>query len=502
MKKRILKIIFSVAAVCAVGCSILLSACSRKTTLLEENIVEDKYDNYYEIFVQSFCDSDGDGCGDLNGVTQKLDYIRDLGYTGIWLMPIHPSPSYHGYDVMDYLGVSPRYGTIEDYENLVSAAHEKGIKVIIDLVVNHTSSEHPWFKAALAGDAKYSSYYTFSTKAQEGYHQKNGKWYESWFDAGMPDLKLSNQSVRDEIENIMKFWLEKGTDGFRLDGVKYYTYPSTNDGIEFCGWLQTTAEKYNENAYLVGENWSGRGNIAEFYESGMDSFFYFDTAGTVTAAINTNSATEMWVLMKRCSESAGEYVPAPFLSNHDNGVGRFTGRVGRDAEKAKFGYGLLSMMTGSTFTYYGDEIGMVARNGNNDQDLRVGMLWDNDKTNLTVPPSGASADYSYIFDGVKEQLADADSILNYYKVCNNARNAIPAIMRGKTERISYDDESVLKLKKIYNGQTVTVVINFATENKTVEGVEGTLAQGICVTGKISQSGSTLKMPKYSIAILT
>ena len=158
-------------------------------------------------------------------------------------------------------------------------------------------------------------------------------------------------------------------------------------------------------------------------------------------------------------------------------------------------------MSGCTFTYYGDEIGMVAKNAQSDPDLRVGMLWDNKKTNLTKSPPGASADIEYIFDGVKEQLADPGSILNYYKRCNNARNAFPELMRGAAERITVDDENVLAFKKTYNGETVTVVINLSEEKKTVEGIQGLLAQDICVKGSVGRSGTKLTMPMYSIAIL-
>ena len=169
MKKKLLKILsLSVATACACTSLFAFSACGGEPevelTFLEENIIDDNYDNYYQIFVRSYHDTDGNGIGDFNGVTEKLDYIRDMGYTGIWLMPINPSPTYHGYDVTDYYAVNPDYGTMADYENLVEKAHEKGIKVIMDLVVNHSSNQHPWFKAGSAfqngngGDSKYAGY--------------------------------------------------------------------------------------------------------------------------------------------------------------------------------------------------------------------------------------------------------------------------------------------------------------------------------------------------------
>lgn len=505
MKKRLL---WAIAAITlALLFALSLAGCSNSSKLLKENIVDDNYDNYYEIFVYSFCDSDGDGYGDLNGVTQKLDYIRDLGYTGIWLMPINDSPSYHGYDVRDYYAVNGKYGTLEDYENLVAKAHEKGIKVIIDLVVNHTSSTNPWFVSAVnykngrSTDATYADWYNFSTTSKSGYRQNGKIYYEGQFDTSMPDLNLDNEAVRNEIENIIKFWLQKGTDGFRLDGTKYYYGTSGNSQcVEFCKWIKETAVKYNENAYIVGEAWDTASTIERFYKSGADSFFYFPghgpTGSLVTAVRAPEGLPTYWSLLTKMTEVAGDGIPAPFLGNHD--TARVAGILSRNVDNIKFAYGLLSMCSGNTFTYYGDEIGMLG--SANDPDKRIGMLWDNDKTGMTRTPPG-STKQEYAFDGVKEQLEDENSILNYYKRCNNARNAFPALMRGTPERIAYDDDFVLVFQKSYSGQTVKVIINFASAEKSVTGVDGKLARDICVDGSVKKSGSTLKMPAKSIAIL-
>lgn len=490
-------------------CSCLfVSSCSAKPSLPEENVIEDKYDNYYEIFVYSYSDSNGDGIGDLNGVTQKLDYIRDMGYTGIWLMPIHPSSSYHKYDVSDYYSVDKSYGTMEDYDALVEKAHSLGIKVIIDLVVNHTSSSNLWFlkavSAAKKGDteAPYYDFYNFSTKPQSGYsmYGTSGVYYECRFDKGMPDLNLDSENVRREISDIIGYWTSHGTDGFRLDACTSYYTENMPKSIEFCGWLQNEAKKYNSDAYLVGEVWSSENIIANYYTSGMDSFFGFQASqadGFINGTfLSSSPADSFWRGIERTNAMVGQYISAPFLCNHD--TGRIAGIAGRKEEKIKFEYGLLSTLTGSTFTYYGDEIGMIGSGV--DPNKRIAMLWDNSKVGLTMSPPGCTVN-EYIFDGVKEQQADESSILNYYKTCNRVRNAYPSIMRGTSERIGYEDSQVLIMKKSYRDETVTIVINFSEEEKNVAFSEGKLQASICVSSNVTQKGKSLVMPGYSIAIL-
>jgi alpha-amylase len=185
---------------------------------------------FYEIFVRSFCDSNGDGIGDFNGITEKLDYLKNLGVTGLWLMPINPSPSYHGYDVTNYFAVNPDYGTIADFKTLVSEAHNRGIRVIIDMVLNHTSSQHPWFIAAQDPNSPYRNFYIWSdTKpvysgpwGEQVWYPTITGYYYAIFSQSMPDLNYRNTEVTAQMENAVKFWLETtGIDGFRLDAARH-----------------------------------------------------------------------------------------------------------------------------------------------------------------------------------------------------------------------------------------------------------------------------------------
>lgn len=329
--KRLLNVILSVALFFSVG--LCAWGCGEKEAslpLLEENIIDDKYDNYYEIFVYSFCDSDGNGTGDLRGVTSKLQYIRDMGYTGIWLMPIHPSPSYHKYDVTNYKAVQRSYGTIEDFEELLSKAHSLGIKVILDMVFNHTSSAHQWFLSAVQSAAngdtqgEYYDYYNFSDEAKTGYTEYNGSgvYYESRFVSNMPDLNLDSKNVRSEISDIMKFWLEKGVDGFRLDACTSYYTDDKEKSIAFTKWIKQEAVKYNPDAYIVGEVWTTANIIEEYYATeSADSFFCFPTAdstGYINRLFNSSTpAQSYWTALEQINSMSEGGIAAPILDNHD-----------------------------------------------------------------------------------------------------------------------------------------------------------------------------------------
>ncbi len=268
----------------------------------------------YEIFVGSFYDSSGDGTGDLRGVMEKLDYINDgnlssgssLGCTGIWLMPVFPSPTYHKYDVTDYTGIDPAYGTMEDMDALIAACHDRDIRLILDLPVNHTSSEHPWFLAAaeylrehgeaaakalsegdgtlpadLYAECPYLDYYSFAAEKLQGYEPLPGTdfYYEARFWSGMPDLNLDSEAVRKELAEVIRFWLEKGIGGFRLDAVGYFYSDDSGQSIEFLRWLNDTAKAVSPDAYLVGEVWENQEVYARYYASGVDSLFDFAFAG-------------------------------------------------------------------------------------------------------------------------------------------------------------------------------------------------------------------------------
>ena len=300
MKKisKILSLVFVLYSVFALaGCLTKTTTTQNKRKTEELVLSDDKYRNYYEIFVYSFYDSNGDGYGDLNGVTQKLDYVKEMGFNGIWLMPINSAVSYHGYDVTDYYSINSKFGTEEDLVNLLNAAHSKGINVIMDLVINHTSTSHEWFKEAaryIRTNGKpggtYGNYYNFSKSSLSGYSKlpDTDYYYEAQFWSGMPDLNLDSTTVRNEIVNIMAHWLNLGVDGFRLDAVTSYYTNYTQNNVEFLDWLYKEAKKIKPSVYMVGEAWLNLDTqVRKYYDSGVDSFFLFPSAQASGATVKS-----------------------------------------------------------------------------------------------------------------------------------------------------------------------------------------------------------------------
>lgn len=521
MKKRLSLIILFILALSVV---FSLTACNNDGLVKDDGeYVYDKYRNYYEIFVYSFYDTNEDGYGDLNGVTAKLDYIKDMGFNGIWLMPIHPSPTYHKYDVTDYYAIDKLYGTLEDFDNLVSEAHKRDISVILDLVVNHTSTSHQWFKDATAavkkGDLnnKYAQYYNFTDKKTDDFTQVSGTnyYYESRFWSGMPDLNLNNADVKKEISDIMKYWLvDHKVDGFRLDAVTSYFTGNVARSVEFLSWLNDEAKSIKEDCYIVGEAWEGTdGQIKAYNDSGIDSCFLFTGVANAKMSeffsdLSTKPGEDFsdWLIYLQSFYDG--HILAPFLSNHD--IGRAANAFGRSRiTRIKMGAGLLAMMNGATFVYYGDEIGMV-HSGTSDPNKRIAMLWeemdDFYEGQCWNRPDGADVvnEFSYNYPSVKTQSEDEESILNFYKQAFNIRAKYPEIARGEVKKIDCENKYVSIIQKTYNGKTCTIVINLnpteTAEIQTSEEWGGMVARLMADSGKVVHSDGKLSMPAFSIAI--
>lgn len=505
-------------------------------------MIDDNYRTYYEVFVYSFCDSDEDGIGDLQGLLSRLDYINDgddttdtdLGCNGIWLMPIHPSPTYHKYDVTDYYGIDPAYGTMEDFQELLAACDERGIKVIMDLVLNHTSSGHPWFVEACEylcelgtaepdpSECPYVDYYHFSKEPGDGYCQVEGcNWYyEARFWEGMPDLNLDCEALREEIAKITQYWLAMGVGGFRLDAVKEYYSDSAPDSIAFLTWLTDTVKSQKEDAYLVGEAWLNLNAYAQYYESGIDSLFDFHFAGAegvIAKVLNGSSAGRYGEAVASLDGIFGQYnedyIDAPFYTNHDmaRSAGYYTGE---NADcRVKMAGAMNLFMSGSAFVYYGEELGM--KGSGKDENKRAPMYWSKDESAEGMCDGPADMeDFEMKYDSLAEQEQDASSIYSYYKKAIKIRNQNPEIARGTVEYLEQvSGESVCVLKKTYDGSELLLLFATGAQPQSVDlsGVElnghavddTTQIRGMLLTGEEQArvDGAAVTMPAYSVLAL-
>ena len=490
---------------------------------------DDNYRTWYEIFVYSFCDSDGNGIGDLNGIRSKLDYLQELGINGIWLMPIHPSTTYHKYNVSDYYSIDPAYGTMEDFDLLLQECQSRDIHVILDLVVNHTGYAHKWFQAAAdylkklpqgqepdPEDCPYVDYYTFSKEQRSGMRILNGtEWYyEAMFSHDMPDLNLGNPEVRKEIEKVMAFWMEKGVAGFRLDAAKEFYSGKTSMNVEVLSWLQRTATAIDPDAYMVAEVWEGYTTIADYYASGITSIFNFafgEASGKIISVIRgagnpktvSSYATALETADKAYGAKNPNYIDAPFLSNHD--VGRIAGFCAQDPSKTKLAGAMNLFMSGSAFIYYGEEIGMVG--SGNDPSKRAPMYWNAERNNgTTQPPPECAIPETYPFGSLEEQRGDDASIYNYYRQAIAIRKAVPAISHGRTTAEKpLNIGCVSAFRKTWEKEECIILMNISQEGASVDltSYEGwSMAAQLCTGAeKCAADGAILQMPAYAVAVL-
>lgn len=533
MKKMI-----SALLVILIALSCVLCGCSGDGEPVETNEVlasTDKYRTYYQIWIGSFCDSDGDETGDFEGIISKLDYLNDgdpntgddLGVDGIWLSPMMPSYSYHKYNVRDYFEIDPEFGSLEIFDKFMAECDKRGINVIIDLVINHSASDHPYFLQACdelreGKEDGYAKYYNFRKGADTVHTRRvtdTNYFYEGQFSSEMPDWNLAYDGTREYFEEIVKFWLDRGVDGFRLDAVKYFTDENT-DGIEFMTWFYDMAQKYNPDVYMVGEDWESASTIYDQYKSGIDSFFNFKFATSTGDYIMTgrNGMTKSFVNgLKRYNENISKRsetaINANFLTNHD--MPRVSNTL--EAYEQKFAAQLYLLSPGNSFTYYGEEIGIEAPNTTNDASYRTAMIWDNNNLpNIYV--NGVAEVEPNALGGVEQQLKDTNSLLNAYRRIIKLKNQNPEIARGTITDVLESDDVYLGGYYIeYEDEKLLVVHYGGDETLELEITEEMLAdaefRGGCVATNASDYGakdedwkvkftdSKLSMPPMSTAVL-
>ena len=453
-------------------------------------------DVFYEVFVRSFADADGDGIGDLKGLTDKLDYLHELGINGIWLMPVHSSPSYHGYDVENYKSINPQYGTMADFDALMVKANQLGIKVILDLVVNHTSKTHTWFKQACSSkDSPYRNFYLFAPRDSVKYYIEHNRvpsittyndyeWhtvesgttnykYYGAFSSWMPDINPENTTVMDSIYSAARFWLEKGVYGFRLDAIKHmYQQERSQQNIDFWKNFYSCLKSIKPDVYLIGEVLSAADMVSIYYKA-LDYLFNFDSWWKLEWALNANVgryyANDMQTCFLQFKTYNENYINVPKLSNHDED--RTMSKLGHSWPKVRLAAAVMLTMPGQPYIYYGEEIGMRNMKTNGDEYVREPFLWeakatDAYRTRWRVSTTNTDANVPPL----SVQQADEHSLYNVYASLLKLRNTYPALADGNFTYLPYsslpDALSVYTRQK--GDQSLMILHNFGTAEISYE----------------------------------
>ena len=478
---------------------------------------------FYEVHVRAYCDSSGDGKGDIKGLISKLDYIKDLGVDCIWILPIYPSPlKDDGYDIADYYGVHPDYGTLEDFKELVKQAHQCGLKIIADMVLNHTSDQHRWFQESRSSKSSpFRDYYVWSETDKKyedariifldteesnwTYDEPTGMYYWHRFYASQPDLNYDNPAVRKEMKNVMKFWLDMGIDGFRADAVPYLI---EREGTN-CENLPETHAILKDFRAFLDQNYEGKILLAEAnqwpedvrpYFGDGDEFhmgFHFPLMPRVYMALRTGDASSIHWIMDQTPDIPDNTQWCTFLRNHDEltlemvteeerqwmwseyapdprmhlnlGIRRrLAPLLDNDHRKILLANAIIYALPGAPIIYYGDEIGMgdniwlFDRNG-----VRTPMQWNADKNagfsdanpdNLYAPVIDTD-EYSYREINVEAETHDPGSLLNKMRHLISLRKSKPIFAVGTYEFLAKDQPNCLVILRSYQNQNVICVNN-------------------------------------------
>jgi alpha-glucosidase len=517
---------------------------------------------FYEIYPRSFADSNNDGIGDLNGITSKLDYLKDLGVDAIWITPCFPSPQVDfGYDVSDYENIDPMYGTLADFDKLSNEAHKRGIHVILDLVVNHTSDQHKWFVESKSSknSAKRDWYIwrdgkgpgqppnnwtsTFGGSAWK-FDPKTGQYYYHYFYPEQPDLNWRNPAVKDAMFDVTRFWYKRGVSGFRLDAVDtLFEDPNLRDNPvkpgknafgdpiqekkynvklpevhEALRGLRKVANEYN--AVLIGETWTADiAELNEYYGKGNELQLPMDFLFT---RVDKLSPAEFRKQIAAVNSASGW--PTFVISNHD--IPRSYDRYGdgqHNDQIAKLMAALYLTLRGTPILYYGEEIGMKTTPPTRREDVkdpigqkgwpkekgrdgeRTPMQWDTGenagftkgKPWLPVPATAKT-------HNVTEESKDSDSILSFYKQLLKVRHTNKELLDGNYLSINQNDPNVLSYLRVYQDQAVLVSLNMSGNPQNVNyqlsknGFKS--AKNLVATRGASSKGDVVTLEPYGVFI--
>lgn len=480
---------------------------------------------FYEMYIRAFCDSSGDGNGDFQGAISKLDHVKSLGVDCIWILPMYPSPlKDDGYDVADYYDIHPDYGSLEDFKAFLDAAHQRGLRVVIDLVMNHTSDQHPWFQSARKDpDSPYRDYYVWSDTGTEyadtriifldveesnwTYDPEAGQYYWHRFYSSQPDLNYDNPAVHEEMLNAVRFWMEMGIDGFRADAVPYlYEREGTNcenlpETHQFLKKVRRLMDEEYPEAVVIAEANQWPEDLLPYFGDG-DEFhmcFHFPIMPRLYQALKSGDKTPIIEILARTPAIPEGAQWMTFLRNHDEltlemvtpevrewmwqqyapgprqkqnlGIRRrLTPLLDNDKRKYRLMNGMFLSLPGTPIIYYGDEIGMgdnvwlPDRHG-----CRTPMHWNSGRNGgfsaaeNTYFPAHTDDVYGYQHVNVAAQEQDADSYLSLTRQLLSARREQPALQNGELAWVDTGNKALLAYTRTTGEEQVLVLINLSDQ---------------------------------------
>lgn len=491
---------------------------------------DDNYRVFYEIFVGSFSDSNGDGIGDLRGIINRMDYLNDgddnsgvsLGVEGLWLSPIFKSGSYHKYDVNDYYEIDPDFGTEEDLKELLEICHERNVKVILDLVINHTGNLNPWFIAFVAAHRKgdtedpYYNFYTYYTQgdaapAGRTFAQVSGTndFYECNFSGSMPELNYDSEAVRQAVLDVAKYYLDLGVDGFRFDAAKYIYFGDNAQSVEFWKWYIAELKAIKPDVYTVAEVWDSDSITDQYYPAlNCFNFTISQAEGLISQTAKAGDVNKYTAYIQnyvnKVTALNSDAMIVPFIANHD--TDRAAGYLTVASGQMKMAANLYILSSGSPFLYYGEELGLRGSRGgaNTDANRRLKMEWGDDDT--VQDPQGTSYTSTRVDFTAAEQMGKSDSLYTYYKELIMIRKANPAICRGSYTALSFQGTKLGGFTATYDGVTVAVLHNTTGSAITVDLADiedGSFTQinASIGVGAASLEGTTLTIESQTSVVL-
>ncbi|MGH2538371.1 MAG: maltose alpha-D-glucosyltransferase [Candidatus Promineifilaceae bacterium] len=493
-----------------------------KTTWFHEAV-------FYELYLRAFCDANGDGRGDFQGALSKLDYVKSLGVDCIWLLPMYPSPlKDDGYDVADYTAIHPDYGTLDDFKAFLDAAHERGLKVVTDLVMNHTSDQHAWFQAGRRDPASpYHSYYVWSETGEEyagmriiftdyepsnwSYDPAAGAYFWHRFYSSQPDLNFDNPAVHEEMFRIVRFWLDLGVDGFRADAVPYLYEREGTSGENlpethaFLKQIRRLMDAEYPDRVLIAEANQWPEEVAAYFGAG-DEFhmcFNFPIMPRLYMALrqgNKRPILDMWARtppipagtqwltflrnhdeltleMVTPAERAWmweQYAPDPRMRINQGIRRRLAPLLGNSKQRWLLLNALLLSLPGTPIIYYGDEIGMGDNVALPDRHgCRTPMQWSAGKNGgfsaagETYFPANDDPVFGYQVVNVAVQERDPDSYLWATRYLLKARQSRPALQRGELVEVPNDNPAVLAFWRVSGDERVLCLFNLSAQQQTL-----------------------------------